>query len=280
MKCLALASGKGGVGKTFLTASFGLALARQGASVLLLDGDMGLRNLDIPLGMEKQTRYTSWDLARGRCFEEDSILTVMPHLDFLPAAEEEDWKAVSRPALSTVLEDLADRYDYILIDCPAGLGKGIRFAEKAADAWLIVVGPSWASRRDALKTAACIGKQGRAALIFNDFQTGSDAGVSLAELIGSVDGLQVAGVIPHSSKGNRLAQQGRLKEYQRDSAFGEAVELTLKSFLTGTVYPLSRWQSLLQKAKKEECERENRPAGSAGSLLLRQRAKAARWRRR
>lgn len=161
-----------------------------------------------------------------------------------------------------MLEDLADRYDYILIDCPAGLGKGIRFAEKAADAWLIVVGPSWASRRDALKTAACIGKQGRAALVFNDFQTGSDAGVSLAELIDSVDGLQVAGVIPHSSKGNRLAQQGRLKEYQRDSAFGEAVELTLKSFLTGTVYPLSRWQSLLQKAKKEDCERENRPAGS------------------
>lgn len=118
---------------------------------------------------------------------------------------------------------------------------------------------------------------GRAALVFNDFQTGSDAGVSLAELIDSVDGLQVAGVIPHSSKGNRLAQQGRLKEYQRDSAFGEAVELTLKSFLTGTVYPLSRWQSLLQKAKKEDCERENRPAGS---LLLRQRAKAARWRRR
>lgn len=82
MKCLALASGKGGVGKTFLTASFGLALARQGASVLLLDGDMGLRNLDLPLGMEKQTRYTSWDLARGRCFEEDSILSVAPHLDF------------------------------------------------------------------------------------------------------------------------------------------------------------------------------------------------------
>lgn len=82
MKCLALASGKGGRERPFLTASFGLALARQGASVLLLDGDMGLRNLDLPLGMEKQTRYTSWDLARGRCFEEDSILSVAPHLDF------------------------------------------------------------------------------------------------------------------------------------------------------------------------------------------------------
>lgn len=75
-ECIALASGKGGVGKTLLTAALGLALAEEGYRVLLADCDMGLRNLDIPLGMEDKLRWTVWDLAQGKCLEKEAVLPV------------------------------------------------------------------------------------------------------------------------------------------------------------------------------------------------------------
>lgn len=84
-KVLSIASGKGGVGKTLLTASLGIVMAHKGYRVLLIDGDMGLRNMDLILGLENECFYNILDLAEGRCFMNDVKLSVSKNLDFIPA---------------------------------------------------------------------------------------------------------------------------------------------------------------------------------------------------
>lgn len=281
MKCIALASGKGGVGKTLLTAAFGLALAEAGHAVLLVDGDMGLRNLDLVLGVSEKAARTSWDLAQGKCFEEDALISVRPGLDFLPASEKEEWKTISRHALCTVMEDLAPAYDYVLIDCPAGLGKGLRFAEEAADEWILVMGPSRASLRDAERTAEWLKGRRPLSLVCNNFRAGPEAAISWEAMADAAEGLPLLGVVPHSAEADRLAQEGRLADCRTDGAFREAVGLVLRAFLHHAAYPRSRWQALLRRAEEEEqgLRQEARPSG-ASALLRRQRRSAFRWRRR
>lgn len=120
-----IASGKGGVGKTLITTSFGILLSRQGKKVIMIDGDMGLRNMDLGLGVENECLYNIYDAAQGKCFLEEAIIPVSKNLDFLPASQNDSWDTVFPSAFDTVLEDIQNSYDFILIDCPAGLGKGI-----------------------------------------------------------------------------------------------------------------------------------------------------------
>ena len=97
------ASGKGGVGKTLITASLGITLSRLGKKVLLIDGDMGLRNMDLILGLENDCFYNICDLAEGKCFLEDAVLPVTDHLDFLPASQKESWETVFPAAMDLSL---------------------------------------------------------------------------------------------------------------------------------------------------------------------------------
>ena len=106
---VSFASGKGGVGKTLLTAALGIFLSRKGKKVLLIDGDMGMRNMDLVLGLENECFYHVMDLAEGRCFAKDVILEVNDHLDFLPAAQNDTWESVFPAAMDTVLEDVEDK---------------------------------------------------------------------------------------------------------------------------------------------------------------------------
>mgnify|MGYP000361641435 CR=1 FL=1 len=136
---LSVISGKGGVGKTLLTAALGIQLSRMGKKVLLIDGDMGLRNLDLILGVENECFYNIWDLAQGKCFIRDAILSIDENLYFLSASQGETWEEISSDAINTVLEDIDEIYDFILIDCPAGIGAGIKFAAKISDFAIIVL---------------------------------------------------------------------------------------------------------------------------------------------
>ena len=143
---LSVISGKGGVGKTLLTAALGIQLSRMGKKVLLIDGDMGLRNLDLILGVENECFYNIWDLAQGKCFIRDAILSIDENLYFLSASQGETWEEISSDAINTVLEDIDEIYDFILIDCPAGIGAGIKFAAKISDFAIIVLAPSFGHR--------------------------------------------------------------------------------------------------------------------------------------
>ncbi len=271
-------SGKGGVGKTFLTAAFGVYLARNGARVLAVDGDMGLRNLDIPFGKSDEVKYNIWDLARGKCFAKEAVLSVMEGLDFLPAPEEENWRDISRSAVDTVFDDLASQYDYVLIDCPAGMGKGIRFAKKRSDLFVLVVTPSVGSARDALRMRALLGESAHCRFLLNRFL--EDSPISFLDMLESVGSAEFGGVLPEAVKTVKLAETGRMAEFESDGYFGQALAMCAKSILGKAWYPRSAWMDLLAHVDKERkaAMSGQKPMAPVSSLLRRR--MAGQWKRK
>ena len=148
----AIVSGKGGVGKSTLTAAIGITLARAGKKVLLIDGDLGLCNLDIILGVSDKVKHHIYELAQGSCFLEEVIISVSDNLDFIAGTAEQTWDYIFEGAMDTVLEDLGEIYDYILLDCPAGIGRGIEYVKQHADDVILIQLPTKTSQRDALHT--------------------------------------------------------------------------------------------------------------------------------
>ena len=145
---IAIASGKGGVGKTLITAALAVLLQRRGHRVLAADADMGLRNLDLLFGLDGAIHYDASQAARGKCLPGQALLTVVPGLDFLPASQKRTWERVDIPSYQYVLESLSASYDYTLIDCPPGRDGAYKAATALADDILFVVGPSPSSLRD------------------------------------------------------------------------------------------------------------------------------------
>ena len=157
--CYAIASGKGGVGKSVLTANLAACLAMNGSRVLVVDADIGLRSQDALLGLENRIVYDLIDLARGDCEAEQAVLPgeTFPSLHLLPAAQFERAKALDPKKLSKILRALRDGYDYILIDCPAGIERGLRNVLNAgADEIILVATPDDISLRSAGRTAQLI----------------------------------------------------------------------------------------------------------------------------
>lgn len=126
--CLAIASGKGGVGKSALAANLGAALSECGKRVILIDADIGLRSLDALLSLENNVVYDLIDLAGGNCEAEDAILVseAFPNLSLLPAAQFKRARSLEPKQFRRIISSLRERFDYILIDCPAGIERGLR----------------------------------------------------------------------------------------------------------------------------------------------------------
>lgn len=273
-------SGKGGVGKTFLTAAFSVYLARNGAHVLAVDGDMGLRNLDIPFGKSSSMAYNIWDLAQGKCFPNEAVLPVMKGLDFLPAPEEENWRDVSRSAVDTVFDDLISAYDYVLIDCPAGMGKGIRFAKARSDRFILVVTPSQGSLRDGLRMRALLGEDAQCRFLLNRFL--EDSPISFLDALSLVGTEEFGGVLPEAAKTVKLSEEGRMMEFDGHGYFGNALDMCAKSILGKAWYPRSAWMDLLAlvgKERKAEVLGE-KPAPPVTRLLRRRMSGQWKWKGR
>lgn len=154
---ISIVSGKGGVGKTTLCANLAFALAMAGHSVIALDGDMGLRNLDILLGLESKASFDLLDILEERCPVAKAIVVhdTLPNLHMIAGAE--DYTAtVDKRALRRLCRWLADHYEYVLIDAPAGVGEGFRNAVFSAQRCIVVSTPDLTSVRDAGRTAAII----------------------------------------------------------------------------------------------------------------------------
>lgn len=154
---IGIVSGKGGVGKTTLCANLAFSLALQGHSVIAIDGDMGLRNLDILLGLESKATFDLMDVLEGRCPVSHAIVThdVLPALHFIPGSEDYTAKP-DRNAFRKLCHWLAEHYDYVLIDAPAGIGDGFRDTLHCAHRCIVVSTPDLTAVRDAAKTAAVI----------------------------------------------------------------------------------------------------------------------------
>jgi septum site-determining protein MinD len=151
-EAIVITSGKGGVGKTTTTANVGTALAILGKRVCLVDTDIGLRNLDVVMGLENRIIYDLVDVVEGRCTVQKALVKDKrfdDHLYLLPAAQTSDKSAVTPEQMKQLVDELKQDYDYVLIDCPAGIERGYRNAVAGADEAIVVTTPEVSAVRDA-----------------------------------------------------------------------------------------------------------------------------------
>ncbi len=144
-------SGKGGVGKTTTTANLGTGLAKMGRQVVMLDTDIGLRNLDVVLGLENRIVYDIVDVVKGRCRLKQALIRDkrFENMYLLPAAQTRDKTAVSEMEMRELVAALRPDFDYIIIDCPAGIEHGFKNAIAGADRAIVVTAPEVSAVRDA-----------------------------------------------------------------------------------------------------------------------------------
>jgi septum site-determining protein MinD len=167
-KTYVVTSGKGGVGKTTTTANVGCALAKLGSQVVLIDADIGLRNLDLVLGLEKRIVYDLIDLIEDRCQPRQALIRDkrVDGLYLLPASQTKEKESVSEEQMRAVTRRLSLDFDVVLIDCPAGIEHGFRNAIAGADEALVVTTPEVSAIRDADRILGMLGGR-RARLIVN-----------------------------------------------------------------------------------------------------------------
>ena len=145
---IGIVSGKGGVGKTTITACLGSALSYAGHRVLLCDGDFGLRDLDLVLGVANEIIYDALDASEDKDYMDDAVVSIAENLDFLPASQSARWEDIGRKKYKKLVRRLCEEYDYILIDAPAGIGKGIEAILELVNRCIVVTHPLWVSLRN------------------------------------------------------------------------------------------------------------------------------------
>ena len=170
-KVITITSGKGGVGKTTTSANLGVALASLGYKVVCMDADIGLRNLDVVLGLENRIVYDIVDIVEGRCRVRQAMIKDkrFPELYLIPAAQTRDKNALSPSDMINLCNDLRPEVDWIVIDSPAGIERGFRNAIAPADFILVVTNPEVSAVRDADRIIGIIEaeEKGPAHLIIN-----------------------------------------------------------------------------------------------------------------
>lgn len=148
---IVITSGKGGVGKTTTTANIGSSLAMMGKKVVVIDADIGLRNLDVVLGLENRIVYDVVDVVEGVCRLKQALIRDkrFEGLYLLPAAQTKEKTAVSPEQMQKLCNELKEMYDYVLVDCPAGIEQGFKNAIAGANRAIVVTTPEISAVRDA-----------------------------------------------------------------------------------------------------------------------------------
>lgn len=208
---IVVTSGKGGTGKTSITGGVGSCLARLGKSVLCIDMDIGLRNLDISLGLSDRALMDFSDVVFGRCSLEKAAVSHpdLPGLSLL-SAPMSFTPQLTQWQVQDLLDAARKRYDYILIDSPAGLGPGFQLASCGADRALVVATNDASSLRDAQRTVAELERLEQIHLVMNRIQP-----KLLRQLRTTIDdamdaaGLPLIGVVPEDPRVILSANQGR-----------------------------------------------------------------------
>ncbi|MFD2329766.1 septum site-determining protein MinD [Cohnella sp. GCM10020058] len=213
-EAIVVTSGKGGVGKTTTSANVGTALALMGKKVCMVDTDIGLRNLDVVMGLENRIIYDLIDVAEGRCRLNQALVKDkrFDELYMLPAAQTKDKNDISPDQVRKIVEELKPDFDYVIIDCPAGIEQGFRNAIAGADHAIVVTTPENAAVRDADRVIGLLEKTNisQPKLIINRIRPNLLKSGDMLEVddIIQVLAIDLIGIVPDDEDVIKAANQG------------------------------------------------------------------------
>lgn len=226
-KIIVVTSGKGGVGKTTATSSIGAALALEGKRVAIVDMDIGLRNLDVVMGLENRIVFNIVDVVQGRCKIDQAAIRDrrIENLFLIPASQSDNKDVLTTSGVERVCNDLRKKFDYVIMDSPAGIEKGFENSTVGADEALVVCTPDVSAVRDADRVIGLLySKSLTPRLIVNRIEP---ARVERGEMLSHDDVLEVlsielAGLVPMDEKVLISSNTGTPLVLQNDSKAGSA----------------------------------------------------------
>lgn len=227
-KVIVITSGKGGVGKTTSTANLGAALAKLNKKVLLIDTDIGLRNLDVVIGLENRIVFDIIDVVEKKCKAKQAIIKDKrnENLHLLPAAQSRDKDALTPEQMRLLIEELKGDYDYILVDCPAGIEQGFKNAIAAADEAYIVTTPEISAVRDADRIIGLLeaNEIENTRLIINRLRLEmvKEGNMLSVEDVTDILGIKVIGIVPDDENIVISTNRGEPLTYRGDSLAARA----------------------------------------------------------
>jgi septum site-determining protein MinD len=243
-RVITITSGKGGVGKTTTTANIGAALAAQGKSVVLIDADIGLRNLDIVLGLENRIVYDLVDIVEGSCRMRQAMIRDkrLPNLHLIPAAQTREKEAVAPHQMVALCDELRKQFDYTIIDSPAGIEQGFRNSIAGADEVIVVTNPEVSSVRDADRIIGLVeaAELPMPRLILNrvDAKLVKRGEMMSLEDVTDILAIPVIGVVPMDELIVTSTNRGEPAALDMDSRAGEAFR-EIAQRITGQDIPLA-----------------------------------------
>lgn len=250
-EAIVITSGKGGVGKTTTTASLGAALALRGQRVLVIDADIGLRNLDVILGLENRIVFNIVDVAKKICKPSQAIIKSKKsnNLYLLPASQTDDKDVIDEAEVRFVIEQFKREFHYILIDSPAGIEQGFRNACAGADSAIVVTTPEVSAIRDADRVVGLLSSKGiEARLIINriDFEMVRRGDMLSVKDVQDILGVEILGVIERDEQIIVAANCGEPVVYNPKSKAGQAFtriagrvcgeQISIPSFDSGSLW--------------------------------------------
>ena len=247
-RVIVLTSGKGGVGKSTSTANLGTALAMLGKNVVLVDADVGLRNLDVIMGLEGRVVYTSMDVIDGACSIEKALVKDrrVKALNLLPASQKNNKMDILPEQMKKICKELKEDFDYILIDSPAGIEQGFQNAAIGADEALIITTPEISAVRDADRIIGLLQNMGieKLNLVINRlFPRMVKAGDMMdPQDIIDILSIDLIGVIPEDSEVIVSTNRGMPLAYSHTSHAGEAYN-RIAQRLEGEDVPIPEFKS-------------------------------------
>ncbi|GIV97489.1 MAG: site-determining protein [Herpetosiphonaceae bacterium] len=266
-RVITITSGKGGVGKTTTTANLGTALAMLGQRVVVIDADIGLRNLDVVMGLENRIVYDLVDAVEGRCRLRQALIKDkrFPELFLLPAAQTRDKDAVSPEDMIALTNELRREFDFILIDSPAGIEGGFRNAIASADEVLIVTTPEVSAVRDADRIVGLVEayEKGHPRLIINRLKPRMVARGDMMDTSDVVEilAIDLIGIVPEDETIVISTNRGEVAVLERNSLAGRSFSDIARRLLGEDVPMLvfeerqGVWGSLIGRLRARRSER-------------------------
>lgn len=242
-EAIVVTSGKGGVGKTTTTANIGTALAAMGKKVVVVDGDTGLRNLDVLMGLENRIVFTLLDVLEEKCRLKQALIKDkrFSNLFLLPTAQTRDKNDVSAEKMLDLVNQLKDEFDYVVIDCPAGIEQGFENAVIGADRAIVVVNPELTSVRDADRVIGKLDAKGldRHELVINRINYEMTKRGDMLDINDILDSLAVKliGVVPDDRNVTVSTNKGEPIVLDEKAFSGQAFKNIAKR-ITGEDVPL------------------------------------------